>query len=140
MKGSLKARLFFLVVTTVAALLTAPAAASAAPPGTIRSELNNLCVDIEGGSYAAGARVITWTCHGNANQRWYWDGDSIRSRLNNLCLDIAGGDSPAARGSSCGRVTATRTRAGTGTATRSAAVSTTSAWTSRAAVTPAVPG
>jgi hypothetical protein len=91
MNGSHKARLLFCVIAVVAAVLTAPAAASAAPGDALYSRLNNLCVDIAGGDYQPGAAVITWTCHGRANQSWYWDGDQIRSDLNNLCLDIAGG-------------------------------------------------
>ncbi len=55
MNGSRKARLLLFVVAVAAAVLTAPAAASADPSGDIRSRLNNLCVDIEGGSYAPGA-------------------------------------------------------------------------------------
>lgn len=40
------------------------------PNGTLRSE-NGMCLDIEGGSTANGARVLGFACHGGSNQQWY---------------------------------------------------------------------
>jgi len=56
---------------------------------TIRSSLNNRCLDITGFNPNNGAKIIMWDCHGAANQRWHWEGATLRSDLNNRCLDIA---------------------------------------------------
>ena len=31
----------------------------------------NKCVDVSGWNSNDGARLITWDCHGGANQKWY---------------------------------------------------------------------
>ncbi len=37
---------------------------------TITSQLNDKCLDIEGGNTSDGANVLMWTCHGGDNQKW----------------------------------------------------------------------
>lgn len=65
--------------------------------GTIRSELNRKCLDVQGGNKGGknGQNVIMHTCHGDHNQRWtYGRGDKIISRAAgryNWCLEIQGG-------------------------------------------------
>jgi Ricin-type beta-trefoil lectin domain-like len=60
----------------------------------IRSRLNGLVLDIEGGNRAPGARVLLWNQKpvDNDNQLWYDDHQTgtIRSKLNGFCLDLAG--------------------------------------------------
>jgi 1-phosphatidylinositol phosphodiesterase len=37
--------------------------------------VGGLCLDVEGGHNAPGARVIAWPCHGGANQNWTFTAD-----------------------------------------------------------------
>jgi hypothetical protein len=54
------------------------------------------CLDVEAHSYALGARVLDWACHGLANQRWHVSsqviGNAHRALISSahsgLCLDI----------------------------------------------------
>ena len=47
-------------------------------------------LDVEGGSYSDGARVIVYPWHGGSNQLWYvetdHDGHRVRSKKTGLCL------------------------------------------------------
>lgn len=60
----------------------------------IRSRLNGLVLDIEGGSTSPCTRVITWSQNPGQsnNQLWYDDPatGTIRSKLHNFCLDFNG--------------------------------------------------
>lgn len=61
----------------------------------IRSRLNGLVFDIEGGSRSPGARVIMWSQKGGGdsdNQLWYDDyaTGTIRSKMHDFCLDFNG--------------------------------------------------
>jgi hypothetical protein len=54
------------------------------------------CLDVSGGSTAAGAPAIQWTCHGGANQHWRLEpagGGAFRiiSRASGQALDVSGG-------------------------------------------------
>lgn len=54
------------------------------------------CLDVSGGSTAAGAPAIQWTCHGGANQHWRLEpagggGFRIISRASGQALDVSGG-------------------------------------------------
>ena len=53
------------------------------------------CLDVYNFDQANGARIVQWTCHGGANQRWYFnkrpEGNAIwelRSVHSNKCLDV----------------------------------------------------
>jgi hypothetical protein len=37
---------------------------------TIVNRATGACLDVDGANTANGTRLISWTCHGNANQRW----------------------------------------------------------------------
>jgi hypothetical protein len=61
----------------------------------IRSQLNGLVFDIEGGSLSPGARVIMWSQKPGSNsdnQLWYDDFSTgtIRSKMHEFCLDFNG--------------------------------------------------
>jgi hypothetical protein len=60
----------------------------------IRSRMNGLVLDLQGGSRSAGTKVILWNQKpsDNDNQLWYDDTTTgtIRSKLNDFVLDIAG--------------------------------------------------
>lgn len=60
----------------------------------IRSRMNGLVLDLQGGSTSAGTKVIVWNQKpsDNDNQLWYDDMSTgtIRSKLNGFALDIAG--------------------------------------------------
>ncbi|MFI7575298.1 ricin-type beta-trefoil lectin domain protein [Micromonospora sp. NPDC049497] len=38
--------------------------------GTVVGEQSGLCLDVAGAATSNTARVLLWTCHGAANQRW----------------------------------------------------------------------
>ncbi|WP_370937073.1 RICIN domain-containing protein [Amycolatopsis sp. cg13] len=86
-----------MLITHVAAATTAllfgvtTGISPAAPQGDfqIKSQLNNKCLDIAYANPADQANVQMFSCNGQANQHWYWDGMQIKSQLNNKCLDIA---------------------------------------------------
>ncbi len=50
-----------------------------------------LCLDVVGQSTANGAAVQVWSCSGNANQEWTYDGTSLRV-YGTKCLDVTGGN------------------------------------------------
>lgn len=59
----------------------------------IKLEANGLCLDINGGSMSNGTRVLSWSCHGGANQAWHYDAQTghVHSKKNsNYCLDNRG--------------------------------------------------
>jgi alpha-galactosidase len=54
------------------------------------------CLDAEEGGTAAGTKLIAWTCHGGANQKFRLNPDgSITGTQTGLCVDVTGGDKPA---------------------------------------------
>ena len=40
--------------------------------GTITGQQSGLCLDVTGGSTAAGTPLEIWTCNGQATQHWSW--------------------------------------------------------------------
>jgi hypothetical protein len=50
-----------------------------------------LCLDVVGQSTANGAGVQVWSCSGNANQQWTYDGTSLRV-YGTKCLDVTDGN------------------------------------------------
>jgi hypothetical protein len=52
---------------------------------------SGLCLDVVGQSTANGAGVQVWSCSGNANQRWTYDGTNLRV-YGTKCLDVANGN------------------------------------------------
>ena len=52
---------------------------------------NGLCLDVEGGTAANGTRLITFGCHGQANQRFALHADGTL-RVGGQCLDVEGGN------------------------------------------------
>lgn len=56
---------------------------------------SGLCLDVAGGSTAAGANVQQWTCNGGPAQRWTFSrsGDvvTLRAAVSGMCLTVAGG-------------------------------------------------
>jgi hypothetical protein len=56
----------------------------------LRNARSGMCLDISGGRMDNDTPVITWDCHGGANQKWSYDGATglIRSQQNSdFCLD-----------------------------------------------------
>ena len=51
---------------------------------------SSLCLDVVNQSTANGAQVQVWSCSGNANQQWTYDGTSLRV-YGTKCLDVTGG-------------------------------------------------
>ncbi|GIG41178.1 beta-1,3-glucanase family protein [Cellulomonas phragmiteti] len=54
------------------------------------SALNGKCLDVPGGRYEPGTRVVMWGCHGGTNQRWELTGGTVRTQ-GNQCLDVTWG-------------------------------------------------
>ena len=55
----------------------------------IVSALNDKCVDVQGGNFEEGTRIITWDKHGGDNQQWYEDKNGvIRSKVGDFALDL----------------------------------------------------
>jgi hypothetical protein len=49
------------------------------------------CLDADGQGAVAGTRVITWSCNGQANQRWNVNANgTITGAQSGLCLDVSG--------------------------------------------------
>ena len=53
---------------------------------------SGLCLDVVNQSTANGAGVQVWSCSGNANQQWSYDGTSLRV-YGTKCLDVTNGSS-----------------------------------------------
>lgn len=60
--------------------------------GTLIATHSNMCLSIEGGSGADGARAIQETCNGSAVQKWTWKaangGSLLVNAKSNKCLDL----------------------------------------------------
>lgn len=58
---------------------------------------SGLCMDVAGGAAVKDANIMTYGCHGGANQRWQYGTDgTLRSALDSsFCVDAAGGYSSA---------------------------------------------
>jgi streptogrisin C len=56
--------------------------------GRIISNMNDRCIDVPGGNFAVGQRLVVWDCNGGPNQSWEFVGGTLRTR-NNLCMDVA---------------------------------------------------
>jgi Ricin-type beta-trefoil lectin domain len=52
---------------------------------------SSLCLDVVGQGTANGTAVQVWSCSGNANQQWTYDGTSLRV-YGDKCLDVTGGN------------------------------------------------
>lgn len=52
---------------------------------------SSLCLDVVEQSTANGAGVQVWSCSGNANQQWTFDGTHLRV-YGSKCLDVTNGD------------------------------------------------
>jgi galactose oxidase len=67
--------------------------AEAQTPGTITLGGTNFCADVESDSKTAGARVLSWTCNGGANQHWSPTPAGTRYQFinqnSNLCMDVS---------------------------------------------------
>jgi hypothetical protein len=48
------------------------------------------CMDVSGGSQAAGTRIVTWSCHGRANQLFSHQSNG-EIRVYGMCVDALGG-------------------------------------------------
>lgn len=55
----------------------------------VLSGMGAKCLDVEGGSFRKGARVIGYACHGSGNQRFNFVNGVIMA--GGLCVDAAGG-------------------------------------------------
>jgi uncharacterized protein (TIGR03790 family) len=51
---------------------------------------SNLCLDVAGQGTANGTAVQLWSCTGNPNQQWTYNGTTL-SVYGNKCLDVTGG-------------------------------------------------
>ena len=62
----------------------------------LKVQHSNQCVDVSGGSKKKGQRLIQWSCHKGANQRFKLEPRGkgfyrIRAQHSKQCLDIRGG-------------------------------------------------
>lgn len=55
----------------------------------VLSGMGAKCLDVEGGAFRKGARVIGYACHGNTNQRFNFTNGALMA--GGLCVDAAGG-------------------------------------------------
>ena len=75
--GRIRAGVVFVLGMFVASMVLVSPAAAVSPARrpirriTIRSVLDNKCLDVAGASLQNGAPVIVWDCWCGANQRWY---------------------------------------------------------------------
>jgi len=66
---------------------------TAATNGTLT--LGGQCLDVTGGSTAAGTPVELWACDGGASQQWQTDGGQLLNPQSGLCLTVSTGtDAP----------------------------------------------
>ena len=66
---------------------------TAATNGTLT--LGGQCLDVTGGSTAAGTPVELWACDGGANQQWQTDNGQLLNPQSGLCLTVSTGtDAP----------------------------------------------
>jgi hypothetical protein len=56
------------------------------------SASSGLCLDVVGQSTVNGAGVQVWSCSGNANQQWAYDGARLTIYGGSKCLDVTGGN------------------------------------------------
>ncbi len=64
---------------------------SSASAGPIHPEASaGLCLDVVGQGTVNGTQVQVWSCSGNANQQWAYDGTSLRV-YGDKCLDVTSG-------------------------------------------------
>ena len=74
--------------------------AEAAAAGSVVGQASGRCLDVSGGSTAAGTDVIIWSCHGRANQVWTRTAaGELRVYAGSRCLELV-----AAAGARSGRV------------------------------------
>ncbi len=55
-----------------------------------RMLFTNVCWDVPGGNYYAGAKLQMWDCNGQSPQKWYQmrDGTIRPAAASNLCIDL----------------------------------------------------
>src|ERR1700761_5444402 len=53
---------------------------------------SSLCLDVVNQSTANGAGVQVWSCSGNANQQWTYDGAHLTVYGGSKCLDVTNGN------------------------------------------------
>jgi galactose oxidase len=85
--------LFLIACTSIPAALPGLAAAQTHAASEMRLSGTNLCADVDNESQTQGAAVISWTCHGNANQQWLPTPSGSQYYLvnqnSNQCLDVS---------------------------------------------------
>ena len=55
----------------------------------IVSDMNEKCLDVQGGNIEPGTKVIMWEKHGGDNQQWYEDKYGVvRTKVDDLALDL----------------------------------------------------
>ena len=91
------------VIAAMAIASAAQASALSGPSTTIVAVSDSKCLDIPGGSTAAGAPVNQYDCNGGGNQSYVFTQNSsgyytIQNVNSGLCLDITGGASATANG------------------------------------------
>jgi len=59
-------------------------------PQDYRLGTTNLCMDVAGANSAPLTRVVTWGCHGNANQKWTRTAAGELRVFGTSCLDLYG--------------------------------------------------
>jgi hypothetical protein len=54
---------------------------------------NGKCLGVQGGSTAAGARVVAWTCNGNPDQYWLYNSfyNTVTNNNSGMILGVSGG-------------------------------------------------
>ncbi|HEX7308378.1 ricin-type beta-trefoil lectin domain protein [Lentzea sp.] len=61
----------------------------------LRGEASGRCLDVNGAGTANGTQLITWDCHGNANQQFTQNGQALQ--VSGRCLDVPTGAGSGAR-------------------------------------------
>ncbi|HEX8346660.1 MAG TPA: PQQ-dependent sugar dehydrogenase [Actinoplanes sp.] len=83
------ARLLAVAAVTLGSLVAVMLPASAAAGTPVVNAESGLCLDVEGQSTTAGARVLTQQCTGAANQTWDLTASGeLRVYDNPMCLDV----------------------------------------------------
>ena len=58
---------------------------------TVSAGGSTMCLDANGQGTSPGARVVTWTCNGQANQQWQVNANgAVTGVQSGLCLDVSG--------------------------------------------------
>ncbi len=84
------ANVWFNALRSVAGSL-APSGPALGTPAALINPNAGRCLDVSGGSTAAGSFTIIWDCHGRVNQQWTRTAAGELRIYGTSCLDVSGG-------------------------------------------------